>query len=158
MPIHPIRLTSAAAALSLLVAPALAQTSGSPTTSSPPSSAPAASQPATAAPAASQPSATDQTPPPAAGSAAPSASTGSNANASVPAQLSAGLTVKDNTGASIGQVASIDTDSKTGEKMATIKMGKDSFRLPADRLAVADGAATVNLSQAQIQAQLHPKK
>ncbi|HEY1880132.1 MAG TPA: hypothetical protein VGG68_09390 [Caulobacteraceae bacterium] len=156
MSTHPIRLMTVTAALSLLAAPALAQSApaaSNPTASAPTSSVPATSQPSNSAPSSA---AGEQTPP--ATSAAPSASTGANANASVPAQLSAGLTVKDNTGASIGQVASVDTDSKTGQKMATIKMGSDSFRLPADRLALDNGAATVNLTLAQIQAQLHPKK
>jgi hypothetical protein len=148
MPTHPIRLMTISAAFSLLAAPVLAQSA--PAASNPAASPPTSSVPATSQPPSSVPSNT--------AGAAPSASTGANANASVPAQLSAGLTVKDNTGASIGQVASVETDSKTGQKMATIKMGSDSFRLPADRLALADGAATVNLTQAQIQAKLHPKK
>jgi hypothetical protein len=154
MSTHSIRLVSVTAALSLLTLPALAQTSAS----QPASGAPPADQPNSSAPAASQPTSSPPATNGAASSSAPSASTGANANASVPAQLAAGLAVKDNTGASIGQIASVETDSKTGQKMATIKMGSDSFRLPADRLSVADGAATVNLSQAQIQAQLHPKK
>lgn len=157
MSTHPIRLMTITAALSLLAAPVLAQSapaSSNTTTSAPTTSAPATSQPTTAAPATA---AGAQTPPAASG-AAPSASTGANANASVPAQLAAGLAVKDNTGASIGEISKVETDGKTGQKMATIKMGSDSFRLPADRLAVDNGAATVNLTQAQIEAQLHPKK
>lgn len=149
MPTLPIRPTIAAVALGLLAAPALAQSTA------PATSAPATSQPTSSAPAASQPAPDNG----AAQSAAPSASTGSNANASVAptAELKAGMTVKDKTGASIGQIASVDTDSKTGQKMATIKMGKDSFRLQADRLGVDNGAATINLTQADIQSQLHPK-
>ena len=148
MSTHPIRLMTITASLSLMAAPVLAQSApaaSNPTASAPTSSVPAASQPQSSAPST-------------AAGAAPSASTGANANATVPAQLAAGLTVKDNTGASIGQVASIETDTKTGQKMATIKMGSDSFRLPADRLALDNGSATVNLTQAQIEAQLHPKK
>jgi hypothetical protein len=143
MSTHPFRLMSAAAALCLFAAPVLAAPPSDPGQSA--SSAAAASQPTTS------------TPPATSGAAA---ATGSNANAttSATAPVTAGLTVKDNTGVSIGQVAAIDTDSATGQKMATIKMGADTFRLPADKLAVADGAATVNLTQAQIQAQLHPKK
>lgn len=156
MSTHPIRLTTISAALSLLAAPVLAQSApaASNTTTSAPTSSPATSQPSSSPPSTAAGAET----PPATSGAAPSAATGANANASVPAQLSEGLTVKDNTGASIGEVSKVETDSKTGQKMATIKMGSDSFRLPADRLALADGAATVNLTQAQIQAQLHPKK
>jgi hypothetical protein len=90
--------------------------------------------------------------------AATGAAANTNATAGAPTQpLAAGMTVKDNTGAAIGQVAKLDTDA-AGKTMATIKMGADSFQVPAANLATADGAATINLTQAQIAAQLHPKK
>jgi hypothetical protein len=40
--------------------------------------------------------------------------------------------------------------------MAWIKMGNDTFQAPADRLGVTDGAAEINMTQAQITAMLHP--
>jgi hypothetical protein len=92
------------------------------------------------------------------GAASTGAAANTNATAGAPTQpLAAGMTVKDNTGAAIGQVAKLDTDA-AGKTMATIKMGADSFQVPAANLATADGAATINLTQAQIAAQLHPKK
>ena len=113
-------------------------------------------------PTSAAPTAAASTAPTAATSAAPTAATGAaantNATAGAPTQaLSSGMTVKDNTGASIGQVAKLDTDA-SGKTMATIKMGADSFQVPAANLATANGAATINLTQAQIAAQLHPKK
>lgn len=106
---------------------------------------------------------TSTTPPAGAASAtgkaaATGAAANTNATAGAPTQpLAAGMTVKDNTGAAIGQVAKLDTDA-AGKTMATIKMGADSFQVPAANLATANGAATINLTQAQIAAQLHPKK
>jgi hypothetical protein len=118
-----------------------------------------------AAPVQTAPGATSSQPPasaPAASSQAPTASTGAAANAnattSSTAQLTPGLTVKDRTGAAIGQIADISTDTKTGQQLATIQMGSESFRLPTDRLGVFNGAANVNLTQADIEAQLHPAK
>jgi hypothetical protein len=93
---------------------------------------------------------------------APAANTGTaantNATTSSSAQLTTGLTVKDRTGAAIGQIADISTDPKTGQQLATIQMGSESFRLPTDKLGVFNGAANVNLTQADIEAQLHPGK
>ena len=72
--------------------------------------------------------------PPAATTQAPSANTGAaaNTNAALPA-LSSGLAVKDNTGATIGQIASLQTDA-SGKQMATIKMGSDTFNVDAANL------------------------
>jgi hypothetical protein len=89
----------------------------------------------------------------------PPAATGAaaNTNATAPTTpLSTGLTVKDNTGLAIGQISDVKTDA-SGKSMATIKMGANSFQVPAANLAVANGAATINLTKAQIDAQL-PKK
>lgn len=108
--------------------------------------------PATAVPGPSNP----QSPPAA---ATPPATTGAaaNTNATAPATpVSAGLTVKDNTGLAIGQISDVKTDA-SGKSMATIKMGANSFQVPAANLSVANGAATINLTKAQIDAQL-PKK
>ena len=85
------------------------------------------------------------------------ANTGAAANTSATApSLSAGMTVKDNTGATIGQIVKLGAGAN-GASMATIKMGTDTFQAPAANLAAQDGAATINLTQAQIAAQLHPK-
>ena len=79
--------------------------------------------------------------------AAPSAaSTGTNAS------VSAGMTVKDKTGASIGQVADVKSDG--GKTMATIKMGADTFAVDAANLGVADGAATINATSDEIKQML----
>jgi hypothetical protein len=61
------------------------------------------------------------------------------------------MTVKDNTGASIGQVTGV----KSG--VATIKMGTDTFTVDTSKLAVENGAATINASQADIK-KMMPKK
>ena len=95
-------------------------------------------------------------------SAAPSASTGAAANtnatatAAPTASLAAGLTVKDNTGTAIGKVAEVKPDA-TGKSMVTIQMGTRNFQVPATVLALDSSAATINLTKAQIEAQL-PKK
>jgi hypothetical protein len=86
--------------------------------------------------------------------AATGAAANTNATAAAPtAPVTAGLTVKDNTGAEIGQVSDVKADA-SGKSMATIKMGTKSFQVPAANLAVDNGAATINLTKAQIDAQL----
>jgi hypothetical protein len=87
-------------------------------------------------------------------SGAASTGTAANTSATAPA-LSTGMTVKDNTGAAIGTISKLDTGASGS--VATIKMGTDNFQVPATSLAVANGAATINLTQAQIAAQVHPK-
>jgi len=145
---HSLRfpVVSTVAAVALLAgAPALAQSRAAPQASG--------SMAGQAYPTQTAPD-TSATPP--ASSQAPAASTGSAANTSATtsttAQLTTGLTVKDRTG------AAISTDPKTGQQLATIQMGSESFRLPTDRLGVFNGAANVNLTQADIEAQLHPAK
>jgi hypothetical protein len=59
--------------------------------------------------------------------------------------------VKDNTGASIGQI----TEVKNG--VATIKMGADTFTVDSAKLGVAGGSATINATQAELKKML-PKK
>jgi hypothetical protein len=151
---HSLRfpVVSTVAAVALLAgAPALAQSRAAPQASG--------SMAGQAYPTQTAPD-TSATPP--ASNQAPAASTGSAANTSATtsttAQLTTGLTVKDRTGAAIGQIADISTDPKTGQQLATIQMGSESFRLPTDRLGVFNGAANVNLTQADIEAQLHPAK
>ena len=105
-------------------------------------------------PASPMPGSPEATPP----ATSPSADTGAKANttaseAAPTAPVTTGLTVKDNTGLAIGQVSDVKADA-SGKSMATIKMGTKSFQVPAANLAVKDGAATINLTKAQIDAQL----
>ena len=90
---------------------------------------------------------------PSASSAAPSTGTSSDtaATASVGASVSTGMSVKDNTGALIGEVA----DVKAG--VATIKMGADSFTVDTSKLGVANGSATINATAADIRGMLKKK-
>lgn len=76
--------------------------------------------------------------------AAPSA-TASGADASV----TTGMSVKDNTGAAIGSVSEVKADA-SGAKVATIKMGAETFAVDTTSLAVRDGAAVINATQAEI--------
>jgi len=55
------------------------------------------------------------------------------------------MSVKDNTGAIIGEVK----DLKAG--VATISMGNDTFTVDANKLGVSGGAATINATQAQLE-------
>ncbi len=98
--------------------------------------------------------------PPAADTAAAptSANTGvaANANATAP-RLTAGPAVKDNTGATIGQISALKADA-SGKQLATIKMGDKSFSVDAANLAVQNGAAVINLTQAQITSMVQKTK
>lgn len=129
-------LTFGAAALALSIAlPAAAQTAGSMTDKAP------TSPPASTAPA-------DTAAPPS------TASTGAAADASAAtAALAVGLTVKDNTGAAIGQITQLKPDA-SGKQVATIKMGADTFAVDGANLAVRDGAAVVNATQAELQSMI----
>jgi hypothetical protein len=129
-------LTFGAAALALSIAlPAAAQTAGSMTDKAP------TSPPASTAPA-------DTAAPPA------TASTGAAADTSAAtAALAVGLTVKDNTGAAIGQITQLKPDA-SGKQVATIKMGADTFAVDGANLAVRDGAAVVNATQAELQSMI----
>jgi hypothetical protein len=69
------------------------------------------------------------------------------------AAVSAGMAVKDNTGATIGSVASVQP-GPDGAPHATIKMGAKVFSVAANALAVSGGVATINASQAQIEGML----
>jgi hypothetical protein len=83
------------------------------------------------------------------------ADTGKAANTNAKASgLATGMTVKDNTGAAIGQIGDITADA-SGKSMATIKMGADAFQVGASDLTVKGGAATINLTKAQIDAMIH---
>ncbi|MGZ6016603.1 MAG: hypothetical protein ACXWKM_12735, partial [Phenylobacterium sp.] len=107
-------------------------------------------------PAGATPSTTNPaTPPGAAQSAAQSAApTGSSADTAAQAgsaTLMTGMSVKDNTGALIGEVKAIKGS------VATISMGSDTFTVDSDKLGVSGGAATINATQAEIKKML-PKK
>ncbi len=131
-----------AASLALAAAPALASTpSGGPAT--PSTSGPSAA----AASAGNAQSRTSTT------AGAPTASAAADANATAPASFQAGQSVQDNTGANIGTISKISADP-SGQQMAVIKMGKQTFQVPTNRLGVTNGSAEINLTQAQILAML----
>lgn len=100
--------------------------------------------------------------PPASASNMPAAPTAPAASTSVApatpaaptAALATGMTLKDNTGAAVGSITELKPDV-SGSQMATIKMGEDTFTVAASGLAVRDGAAVINLTQAELQAQVH---
>jgi hypothetical protein len=82
---------------------------------------------------------------------APPTAAGPDAAANVGASLQTGMSVKDKTGALIGEIS----DLKAG--VATIKMGADVFTVDSNKLAVEGGAATINATQADLKKML-PKK
>jgi hypothetical protein len=92
-------------------------------------------------------------PPSSSSSSAPPTAAGQDAAANVGASatLTTGMSVKDNTGAMIGEVKAL----KGG--VATIQMGSDTFTVDSSKLAVAGGSATINASQAELKKML-PKK
>ena len=107
---------------------------------------------ATTPPASTPPAAAPKSPP--ASAPAASADTASSpASATVSAPLTVGLSVKDNTGAVIGQVTELKADA-SGKQMATVKMGTDSFAVAASSLSVENGSAVINLSQQQVKAMI----
>ena len=123
----------------------------------------AAPQTAPRRPAARPPSANRLRAPPARGAAAlrrprqaaapPTGSTARTAaNAGASATLMSGMSVKDNTGALIGEVKSV----KGG--LATIQMGADTFTVDSNKLGVQNGAASINATQAELKTMLPPKK
>jgi hypothetical protein len=79
---------------------------------------------------------------PAASSAAPDATAPA-------AAVTVGQPVKDNTGATIGEITAVKPDA-SGKPTATVKMGADSFAVDTSALAVKDGAALINASQAEL--------
>jgi hypothetical protein len=103
--------------------------------------------------AASPPAASSESAPPAGSSAATGAQANTNATTT---SLAMGMTVKDNTGAAIGKITKLGADS-SGASVATITMANGAFQAPGAALAVQDGAATINLTKAQIDAQIKGK-
>ena len=132
-----------------------AKTKPSSSTSAPASSAPADSS--------SSSSSSDSAPPASSSSmgssgsaTSPSASTGASADTTATAPAFAvGTPVKDNTGTVIGSITEVKPGA-TGAQTATIKMGSDQFAVATSGLAMQDGAAVINMSQAELQAKLHP--
>ena len=116
-------------------------TEAAPQTATPPSATPSTAAPPSEAPSTSAPKSST------APTGAPT-DTAANAGAST---VMSGMSVKDNTGALIGEVTAV----KGG--VATIKMGSDSFSVDTNKLGVANGAATINASQAEIK-KMMPKK
>lgn len=62
--------------------------------------------------------------------------------------LAVGQTVKDKTGAVIGEISELKP-GPSGQA-ATVKMGDQSFVIGADSLVVQDGAAVINATQAEL--------
>jgi len=125
------RLSYSALAISLaLAAPAMAQQAPTTAPAQPAQPAPAAQAPTTSAPA------TD------------ARSAGADA-----AAVTSGMPVRDNTGAFIGSVSSVQA-GPNGDKTATIKMGAKTFSVATNALLVDGGTATVNASQSQIERML----
>jgi hypothetical protein len=140
-------LTFGATAVALAIAlPAAAQTTGTmtKTPASPATSSSTAAPPADTSTSAAPPSTSSTSP---SSSAASGAAADTSATASA---LAVGLTVKDNTGASIGQITQLKPDA-SGKQVATIKMGSDTFAVDGANLAVQDGAAVINATQTELQ-------
>jgi|GEM_PF-4046147 len=68
--------------------------------------------------------------------------------------VTAGLPVMDKDGKKIGKVSKVETDA-SGKTMATIRMGADSFGVPASAIAVDNGAAKLGYSKAQLDARIN---
>lgn len=137
-----------AATLSFAAAPALAQSpaaAGAMPSKTGPMATPLPPVGSTESPDAAATSAPTAAPMPSTGTRTDTAATASAAS------VSTGMSVKDNTGAIIGEVSAV----KAG--IATIKMGADVFTVDTNKLAVQDGAATVNATQADIRGMLKKK-
>jgi hypothetical protein len=131
-------------AAAVLAAPGLAAAQA--TSPSPPAAgeaAPQAPAPAAAAPDRAGPSSTSS---PAPIGSAP------NTDATAPG-VAVGLPVKDNTGVLIGLITDVKTDTD-GKQVAVVRMGPDAFSVETDRLAVQNGAASINATQAQLKSMI----
>lgn len=148
--LSPYSAAAALAASMILGGQALAQTP-TPATGlqpTPPTTTPLTAPPSAAPlPTAQAPAPTQPSPP----SATAATGADTSAKAAGGASLMTGMSVKDNTGALIGEVSGL----KGG--VATIKMGSDTFTVDGDKLGVANGVATINASQAELRKML-PKK
>jgi len=139
-----------------LASPVLAQTpssgaatQGAAQAAPPPSSSSAT--PSSAAPSGTPPSAAPESTEPTSPTAATGTGANTAANAGASTEVMSGMSVKDSTGAVIGEVSAV----KNG--VATIKMGSDTFTVDTNKLGVQGGAATINATQADIKKML-PKK
>lgn len=92
----------------------------------------------------------------AAGRAA-SGSTSMTSPSTAGATVTAGLPVKDKSGATIGSVTEVKSDA-AGNKVATIRMGADTFAVDTSALAVDHGAAVINATQAEIKSMMSKGK
>ncbi|MGZ5986986.1 MAG: hypothetical protein ACXWK7_18830 [Caulobacteraceae bacterium] len=110
-----------------------------------------AAPPASAAAPATTTTTTAQAAPPAT-SATPATGADASANAGASATVMSGMSVKDNTGALIGEVKAVKG------AVATIAMGSDTFNVDTDKLGVKDGVASINASQAELKKMLPAKK
>jgi hypothetical protein len=154
---------AALAAAIAIAGPALAQ-SPAPATAVPPApeaappasvvaplpTAPLTAAPAPAAAAPATTTTTTTTTPKAVARTGASTDTAANAGAST--TLMSGMSVKDSSGALIGEVKGL----KAG--VATIQMGSDTFTVDSSKLAVANGAATINASKDELKKMLPAKK
>lgn len=146
---------AAVAIVSLSATSALAQPPSSPGRATPATPATPATSATPADPGVS--SATPATPatratpatPPADEPADTSASTAPSASTSGTDVVATGMSVKDNTGATIGQISEVKT-GPDGKKTATIKMGAETFAVDTASLAISRGAATVNATKDEI--------
>jgi hypothetical protein len=136
---------AALAAATAIAGPAFAQAT-SPTKEAAPQTA--APQSAAPAPTAGQ-GPTSSTPAP---GATTSSGTDAAANAGASTEVMSGMSVKDKSGAMIGEVKSV----KGG--IATIQMGSDTFTVETNKLGVSGGAANINASQADLKKMLPGKK
>lgn len=137
------QLPAAAAPAAPQAAPPASVVAPTPTLPSPDAAAPSAKATTTT---------TTTTAPAASATARTGAGTDTAANAGASTTLMSGMSVKDNTGALIGEVKSV----KAG--VATIQMGSDTFTVDSNKLGVAGGAATINASQAELKKMLPAKK
>ena len=137
--------TALAVAGSALAQPSSPTREAAPQTAAPQTATPQAATPPTSSPSAAPPAS-------AAPGASAAAGTDAAANAGAGTTLQSGMSVKDNTGALIGEVKSV----KGG--VATIQMGSDTFTVDSDKLGVANGAASINATQAELKKMLPPKK
>lgn len=108
-----------------------------------------------AAPALAQTAAAPPASPPAA-TAAPATGTAADTSATA-AALAVGLPVKDNTGAVVGEITQLKPEAG-GKQTATIKMGAETFAVDTASLAVASDGATINASQAELNAMIKASK
>lgn len=163
---------AAAAALTLVAAPALAQLPGASVVGSAAGAvgatgSAAAQLPSTALPKATpaipatpgvSPAipatpATPAGPPPTADQETSASTTASASTSGTNASVTTGMDVKDSTGATIGKITEVKAGAG-GKQTATIKMGADTFAVDTSSLAIASGAATVNASQDEIKKML----